>query len=498
MTLKSMSTAAKAYAKATQAPGSDAQSWLKLSAALLAYSAQGIPEPVAKLLPVWLKRANAGPAAYIALQKSSSGIDRADAYALMGRDLERRQRWRAALETYKASLAARPDPDINKQYTDLLARKGFRIADHKIHADSATPQVCIRFSETLPKRDVDLSKFLLVDGKDPEAVTPKGRELCIDGFTHGGRHEVTVREGLPSGKYETLAKSSTLKVYVRDRAASIRFSGRSYVLPRTGQAGIPLTSVNVDEANITVYRIGGRSLTDTVLDYDFGRQINDWTAEKIKKRKGEQVWKGKLRIKRELNKEVVTAFPVTETVGDMKPGVYVMVAKSGDVEGEDWHPLATQWFIVSDIGLTAYSGDDGIHAFARSLDTAKALGGIKMKLIARNNEVLSEITTDEHGYARFAPGLARGEGGLAPALLVASAESAGYAFLNLKDPGFDLSDRGVSGESAAGPVNVFLYTERGIYRPGATVHITALMRDQSARAITGMPLTPLKARAMPS
>ncbi len=489
MALKSVGTAARAYARATQAAGADSTSWLKLASALAAYSAQGLPEAVAKLLPPWLKKDNAGAAAYVALQKGTTPGDRAHAYALIGRHLERRQKWRPALESYRASLAARHDPEVAKRYADLRSRKGFRIVDHKVNADSATPQVCIHFSETLPKRDVDLTKFLLVDGKDPVAVTPKGRQLCIDGFSHGGSHEITIRAGLPSQRYESLAKATTLKVYVRDRAAYLRFSGRRYVLPRTGQAGIPLTSVNVSSAHITVYRIGDRNVTDTVLGYDFARQIGSWTAEKIRARKGEQVWSGTLAIKRKLNKEVVTAFPVRKALKDMKPGVYVMVARSDDTEGEDWHPLATQWFIVSDIGLTTYSGDDGIHVFARSLETARPLADVGVRLIARNNEILQEATTDARGYVRFAPGLARGEGGMAPALVVAQGAQAGYAVLSLKDPGFDLSDRGVAGGAPAGPVNALLYTERGIYRPGADVHVTALLRDQRARALPGLPLT---------
>ena len=43
-----------------------------------------------------------------------------------------------------------------------------------------------------------------------------------------------------------------------------------------------------------------------------------------------------------------------------------------------------------------------------------------MRLIARNNEVLATRKTDADGTRAFEPGLARGEGGSAPALLVAA------------------------------------------------------------------------------
>ncbi|HSF63609.1 MAG TPA: MG2 domain-containing protein, partial [Paracoccaceae bacterium] len=108
---------------------------------------------------------------------------------------------------------------------------------------------------------------------------------------------------------------------------------------------------------------------------------------------------------------------------------------------------------------------------------------------SRANAVLGTAVTDALGYARFDAGLARGTGGQSPAMVVAKDGEADMAFLSLTDPEFDLSDRGVEGREAAPPVDVFLTTERGAYRAGETVHVTALARDAQARAIAGLPMT---------
>ena len=91
-----------------------------------------------------------------------------------------------------------------------------------------------------------------------------------------------------------------------------------------------------------------------------------------------------------------------------------MTARAGRKprDDENYGQLATQWFIVSDLGLTAFSGNDGINVFLNSLATTEAKAGIEIRLIARNNEVLATRTTDAPGFARFEAGLARGEGGL--------------------------------------------------------------------------------------
>ena len=130
-----------------------------------------------------------------------------------------------------------------------------------------------------------------------------------------------------------------------------------------------------------------------------------------------------------------------------------------------------------------------LAAGSRSLTSARPVPGARLALVARNNEVLGEAVSDGAGHALFAPGLARGQGGTAPALVTAMGADGDYAFLDLTGPAFDLSDRGVAGRPAPAPIDAFLYTERGIYRPGETVHALTLLRDASVQAVGDVPLS---------
>ena len=91
---------------------------------------------------------------------------------------------------------------------------------------------------------------------------------------------------------------------------------------------------------------------------------------------GAPVWQGQLDIVNDLNKEVTTSFPVDEALPQRKPGVYVLTAKAVNDKSDDYGSLATQWFVVSDIGLSTYTGQDGLNVFARSLGTAKPIFGM--------------------------------------------------------------------------------------------------------------------------
>ncbi|HVL21408.1 MAG TPA: MG2 domain-containing protein, partial [Amaricoccus sp.] len=308
-----------------------------------------------------------------------------------------------------------------------------------------------------------------------------------------------IRQGVPSAiPDETLLKSADYEIYVRDRTPSVRFTGKNYVLPRTGQQGVPVVSVNTGKLDLEVMRIGDRNLINSVHSDDFLGQLGSWSAKQISSDKGQSVWTGTMDVKSELNQDVVTAFPVTEAVGSLKPGVYVMFAKpaggpavapSGDDgDYDDGSTRATQWFVVSDLGLTSFTGPDGVHVLARSLADAKPVANAELRLIARNNEVLGTAKTDSNGYARFDAGLAKGQGGNAPRLVTA-ALAEDFGFLDLKQTAFDLSDRGVKGRVAPAGLDAFLYTERGVYRSGETVYLTSLLRDPKGAAVTGLPLT---------
>ncbi len=426
----------------------------------------------------------------LAYRAASGRADRSLTLAALGDILTTRKFWKMAMAAYTARLALGDDPAIAKKLAKLRLNHGFRVLKHTVDADTANPRICVQFSEDLDE-DVDYNRFVRLDGKAPAALETKDdNQLCIDGVRHSTSYRLTLRGGLPSGnRGEKLEKNVDLKVYVRDRTPAVRFTGKGFVLPRIGSRGIPLVTVNTTEAIVSIYRIGERNLAPMLQKNRFLRQLTPYRAEEIGNNSGEKIWTGTLAIASERNREVTTSFPISTALPKRRPGVYFMIAKPAEGDEEDWDTQATQWFVISDIGLTSFSGREGLHVFTRSLSTAKPLDGIKLRLMARNNNVLATVTTDARGHARFDAGYTRGKGGNAPALVIAEDTTGDTVFIDLNRPAFDLSDRGVAGRNAPPPMDAFLYTERGIYRPGATIHAVALLRDQKAESVGKVPLT---------
>ena len=460
----------------------DSANWLRLAKAV-----QQIRPSNDRERNLLLERA--ATAAYLAYQRSGNSGEEAESLVVLGRSYADRSVWRPALDALRISLELREVAEVRQQYERLREDHGFRLLDYTVDSDAASPRACFQFSEDLPGRRTDFSPFVAVGGQDKPALSVQERQLCVEGLKHGERYAITLRAGIPSMVKETLPKTAELNIYVRDRKPMVRFTGKAYVLPRAGQRGIPVVSVNTDTVALEIYRIGDRNLLETVVGRDFQRNLDRYDIERLTEERGAQVWKGEMKVEQTLNADVTTAFPVDQAVGTLAPGVYVVVAQPAGAPKEEFDALATQWFIVSDLGLTAFSGNDGVHLFVHSLETAQPKGAIEVRLLSRANEVLATKRTNDTGQAQFEANLTRGEGALAPALVIVSDAKGDYAFLSLKAPAFDLSDRGVSGRTVPAGLDAFVYTERGVYRSGETVQVTTLLRDGQGKAALEVPLT---------
>ncbi|WP_421726615.1 alpha-2-macroglobulin family protein [Bauldia sp.] len=459
----------------------DSGLWLDFAAASVARTPQNWSDRRAAY-------ADGTAAAINAYVRADEPIKEASALALMGDGFRLREVWKPAYRAYRASLAIRENNSVRRAYEDVIAEHGFRVASHEVDADVANPRICVTFSDDLPVNRPELADFVTVEPSAGLAIERETRQICIDGVAHGTRYAVRLRNGLPAADGEVLERPVSLDIFVRDRAPWVGFAGNAYVLPAGDDATIPLASVNADVAEAVVYRIGERGLAGALRDNQFLRALAPYAAQTIAREQGEKVWEGEVLIDSELNQTVTTAIPIGEAVETMRPGVYAITARA-ELDPNEWGTFATQWFIVSDLGLTTLTGSDGVHVFVRSLSTAEPVTDATLRLVATNNDILGEAVTNDTGYAVFAPGLARGTGGATPQMVDVSTAAGDYAFLDLARAAFDLSDRGVEGRPAPGPLDVFITTERGIYRPGETVHLTALVRDAQAIAVPGLPIT---------
>ncbi|RYG91160.1 alpha-2-macroglobulin family protein [Loktanella sp. IMCC34160] len=436
-------------------------------------------------------RGRAIPATIAAYLRAPTDGARATALGDLAIALEAGGRGRDMIPALRLALDIQPRRDIEAQLDDAIAKYGFRVADTQIEAEIASPRICAIFSEPLIRAGVDYTPFVqLPDSR--LTVETSGDRLCIAGVDHGSRTRIVLREGLPAASGEALVRPVELTLYVRDRSPSVSVVTNGYVLPRTSEAAIPLQSVNLPEAELTLYRMTDRNLVRAMQEDLLGSPLYGWSEGYLSAQMATETWSGTAELQVELNRDMLTRVPLAEPLEGQEPGIFALVAR---VPGADPYetPPATQWFVLSDLGVATFLGTDGLTVAVRSLADASAADGAEVTLLSEANAVLGTALSDAEGVARFDPGLTRGTGSAAPAMVTVR-KGDDLAFLSLTAAAFDLSDRGVEGRDPAGAIDTFIATDRGAYRAGEVIHLTALARDASAAALPGLPLTAILRR----
>ncbi|MCR8724719.1 alpha-2-macroglobulin family protein [Frigidibacter sp. ROC022] len=418
--------------------------------------------------------------------RATTPAARINALMVLAEALEANGRGRDMIPVLRLAESIQPRDDVMAALDSALGKYGFRIVEDRVESDLASPRICATFSEPVLSGGTDYASYVTLDQGEP-VVTSEGRDICVEGLEHGKRYKVTFRAGLKAASGEDLVKPAELTFYVRDRSKAVWFPGRGYILPAVGDAALPIVGVNVTEVDLKLSRVSDRNLIRSIQNDYFGQPLGYYASQYFEREVAEEVWTGTGTLNTELNRDVTTRLPLGDVVRSLTPGIYVLQASIPGTDPYD-DPAATQWFVISDIALASISGNDGLHVFARSINSAEVMPGVKIQLVNRANAVLGEAVTDADGHVVFDAGLTRGQGGSAPAMLVATLGD-DLSFLPLTDPEFDLSDRGVEGNPPAPPIDVFLATDRGVYRAGEVINATVLARDNKVDALSGLPMT---------
>ena len=390
---------------------------------------------------------------------------------------------------------------------------GFGVWTTRLDTSRADPQACIRMSRDLdPRRSYGDFVSVAPDLGHPAAVNVNGDELCVAGVGYELR-KITLLHGLPAQSGEVLADDAEVAFEQGEKQPYVGFAGTGVILPREDADGIGLETVNVSKLAIELWRVPDRNLVRKEIgapeptpeggyDYDGGENgVGD---------DGRKVWEGTLAVHGKADERTTTVFPFGAVLKTLEPGAYVIRAKDasglkGETgkkgEGEGTTPAnARRWMLFTDMALQAYHGTDALDVTVRSLKTAKAMGGVRVALVGKDGKDLGSANSDADGRAHFDHALLAGEAGAAPAQIMAYGPKADFVAMDLSRAPVDLSKQDIGGRTppgagaktgkdalAAAGIDGFVYADRGVYRPGETVHVTALLRDSLARAVKDRP-----------
>lgn len=360
---------------------------------------------------------------------------------------------------------------------------------YRIDASTEQPLACFVFSAALDPQ-TDYSPYVEFRPAFRPALTVQGRELCVGGLTFGTNRTATLLAGLPAADGRQLRAGETIPIDFADRPPFVGFKGTGVILPRENADGLPVETVNVDTVNLTVSRVNDRALVFKDITQGHTTAQGGWSwlwGPNSPEDVGEVIFTGSMQVANAPNAPVVTVFPLQDVAGQMTPGAYfVEVTDAAPLSRADGPPASSgRWILLTDLALTAYMGEHGLDVTLRSLNDGRTVTDATVQLLAANNRVLAETRPDSSGRVSFDKPMMSGQGPMAPRLVLATNAAGELAALDLSRAPVDLSEHAVGGRRTPGPVDSYIYSDRGIYRPGETVELTAMLRDRAGRQVTG-------------
>ena len=390
--------------------------------------------------------------------------------------------------------------------------EGFAVWKTRLDTSKSEPLACIEMTKALDPGKA-YADFVLVSpdlgGTPAVSVNQSNKaELCIGGLGLTERR-VTLLKGLPGAGGQTLATNADVDFTFGEKPAYVGFAGDGVILPREDADGVGIETVNVTRLSIEVWRVTDRNLVRTSISAPDPTGEGDWPGDygdDSPNDEGRVIWKGDIAVRGGAGERVTTVFPLGAVLKEMQAGGYVIKARDAsskptaaddqDEDGEGTQPAqARRWIVFTDMAMVAYDGAESLDVVVRSLKTARVLPGTRVALVAKNGETLAEARADSSGRVRFLRPLLEGDGAMHPKMVMAYGGQGDLAVLDLDRSPVDLSKQGMGGRNApagdeetggrvpGGEIDSYIYADRGIYRPGETVHLSALIRDLQSRAV---------------
>lgn len=413
-------------------------------------------------------------------------------------------------ETVAASgELGKPETGLFGKVRDKNARRAsnrrnfeFDTWEQSIDTSGASPKACVQFTQPLdPSKSYGDYVVVSPALASAPAVSVKDDTLCVGGIGFVDRR-ITLLKGLPGKGSEKLKANQDFDFEFGEKPPYVGFAGNGVILPREEADGVAIETINVSALSVEVWHVSDRNLVRKSVsapeptpegDYDYS--WGEDSADDI----GVKIWTGKMAVKTGNGERITTVFPLGAVLKTLKPGAYVVKVRdaSGGRDKKEYdQPAQTRrWILYTDMAMTTYKGNNGLDVVVRSLKSAKPMGGVKVDLVALNGDALATVRTSVDGRASFGPALLKGTDGLSARMVMAYGPNDDYTAVDVQRTPMDLTQHGVGGRQGEEATNVtegranadgvdgFMYTDRGIYRPGETVHVVALMRDNEGKSI---------------
>ncbi|MEC8422448.1 MAG: MG2 domain-containing protein, partial [Myxococcota bacterium] len=315
------------------------------------------------------------------------------------------------------------------------------------------------------------------------AEGPAGFRLFGD-FAQGD-YTVSLDAGLTTVDGGMMRESWERRVRVPKRTPRIRFASKGRYLPRSAWNKLAVKHLNTEDAELIVRHVPEQNLVFWLSG----------ESESASERVAEVVLRTPLSLTAEEDVEATRWVDVGSLLPDAGRGVYEVEVRSGEARDAARLLLTDMHLIAKRARPADVDGaEEELVVWAVGAHDNRPRSGVEVKLVRPSGLPVDACRTASDGSCRLEVPADRLD--KAPPFAVVASRAGDLTYLKFSDLRLQ-SDADTTGVGWASPddgpaYRAAVWTDRGVYRPGETAHVGALVRDaQYAAPEAGLPVVAL-------
>ncbi|MFB3055906.1 MAG: hypothetical protein ACE1ZQ_01930, partial [Ignavibacteriaceae bacterium] len=298
--------------------------------------------------------------------------------------------------------------------------------------------------------------------------------------------DLLIKKGLPGlygGELEFDFEQNVSMVNVNPSINFVDKKGK-YLMLR-GEKNLQVNAVNINEAEIEVSQVFKNNLLHFLNRYSYsyydeyyGYNPTYYTGDF-----GKSLYTEKVKFNETKNWLNTFTVNLSKTIDQKYTGIYIIVVRSADVR---WIS-DSKMVAMSDLGIIAKSSQNEIMVFVNSISGAEPVAGAEISVISTNNQTILTANSNEEGVVLFKDVKEKTKG-FRPRLIVVEKDG-DFNYIDLRETQIETSRYDVGGITQyAEDFNTFIYSPRDLYRPGESVTLTAIVRNDKMKIVEGVPV----------
>lgn len=353
----------------------------------------------------------------------------------------------------------------------LRGRGTLGVTYSDVRESDGTPYISVSFNA--PVLSDTIEPYLEVTPAVDYQVTSNYRNIRIHGnFKRRTTYTLKIRRGLTARNDAVLKGDYMTRFKIPDIRPQLRFLGDGFFLARKGHLNLGLTTINVKRVKLDIEKVFANNLI-------YVSKLDRWS--RWSQNLGKPVHSEVLDIPPQLNEEVTTPISLEDYLADEHVGIFKVMVQNADRQWDRAH----QWVLITDLGISAKRAGDNLYIWVKSLATGAPVPAARVQLISDNNQTLLSGTTNWAGFVEFTEVAEKTEDFIPFMITVAKRDD--LAFIQLDKHEIATADFNIAGPAYLQKgYEAFLYTSRGVYRPGETVQLAGVVRGP--KQVTPEPL----------